>query len=629
MGKTLGSILLIAAAVVINVVPGVGQAISGAILSTVGTSFAAVGIVSTALSVVGFAVTAAGLQSLAKVVGIGPKAPKPAQTETSIKSPNPDRVSAYGRIRLFLAYALYETAEDGTAVDVGAVHEGKIDAYEQFYLGDDKVTLTGSTVNTGADGRYKGGVINLYTTLGEATETAYAAVISLLGGIWTSSHRGDGVASLAMTSAPVKAKHYQDVYPNGLPPSPSAVIRAQLVYDWRDPGQDVDDPSTWAWSENVILHIAHYRLVREGKDWATHFAPTLSYWTAAANDADVAMPLKAGGTEPRYRSCLAHKHTDPHKDVLTALLSCCDGWMAPRSDGAIVIFSGRYYAPTVTIGPDEIVSYTYEDGIEDEESANEIALTYISAPHDFNAVETDAWRNEADIAARGRVNSISLANQVPSHAQARRLAKRYMAKLTAQQRGTVTTNTAGRVARGQRYIHLTIDEGNGYAPFDGPVEITQMTRNISTGGVTFVWVSTGPEIDDWNPAAEEGDPAPVGERVAGSELSAPTISSATPDFSDIGNSDSDGISGGIVTGVRINIGTTAPDRADLTWFARWSVGGGPWSERECPDVTVFGAVSFTTEYVPYGTNVDIQIAYSYGDGRISAWSATETVDTSP
>jgi hypothetical protein len=528
LGKTVTNILLVAAAVAVNVIPGVGQAVGGAILSVVGTSFAAVGIVYTGLSIAFAALTVAGIQAGVSLVGLGPHLPKPSTTERAIKTSIPPRVSAYGRSRLYGAFALYETASDGTAVDVYAVHDGRIDAVEVIYLDDKTVTLSGTTVQEGSDHRYKNSVINIYFTLGDNPGTALSPIITLLPGIWTTNHRGDGVMILAMTAKQVKAKDFQETYPSGTVPTPSVVARWQRVFDWRDGTQSVSNPSTWKWSENSILHLAHYMLVREGKVWAKHFSPTLSYWTAAANDCDVDMALKHGGTEKRYRSCLVHKHTDAHKDVKSALLATCDGWMAPRADGAFVVYSGRYYTPTVTIGPDQIVSYSWESGVEDEQAINEIVVSYISSAHDYNTVEADPWQDAGDISTRGRINSQPLENQVPSYAQARRLAKRMMSRIMAPSRGTVSTNRYGKIARGQRYIHLTIEEA-GSTFFDGPVEITQMTRNLATGGVTFAWIAADPNIDAWTASSEEGEAAANGSHVAPTGPGSP-LTSAIGDY---------------------------------------------------------------------------------------------------
>lgn len=629
-------------------------------------------------------------------------APKPEQSETAIKSPVPSRVSGYGRLRLYMAYALYATAKDGTAVDVGVFHDGRVDAIEGHYLGDKKVTVQGNGfVLVGPDGQFgdHSDLIQILTRLGAAVETAFAQVIAKLPDQWTANHRGDGCVTGAVLSGAVKAKFFQRNYPSGGPNAMplSLVMRMQPVFDWRDTTQSVTDPATWRWSENAILHLAHYLMVRDHKDWATHFAPTLAYWTAAGNDCDNAVPLTgvqtvltaiankgsghvsllstaglangmtiaisstgntsltesrivtsiAGGvigfngnlandhplgsqvtwassasspaTEPRYRSCVAHKHTDDHKAVIANLLACCDGWISPRADGALVPYSGRYYTPTVEIGPDEIVSYSLQDGVDEENAVNQISVTYVSANHDFNAVDTDAWINADDIAARGKVLADSLSVQSPSFSQNRRLAKRVMARIMAPKRGTITTNATGRIVRGQRYVTVRlVDAGTNF--FTGPVEITKLVRNIATGGVTFDWIAADPNIDAWNPATEEGLPAPVGNRVANAPLDTPVITAATVDF---GAQSGDG-----TTGAFLRLTVAGLNRSDVTWFARTrQVGAAVWGERTYSDLAAGASVQLVTEFVPTDAMVEAEVAYQVGNGSLSDWSASATVDT--
>ncbi len=640
MSRTLGSVLTFAGAAAL-VATGVGAAGGLALFGTtagisigglsgslaIGTLLTA----STALTAVGSALTAAA----------GTKAPPAEITKLAIKTERPPRVSAYGRLKLFGAYILYEAASDGSAVDVWAFHDGRIARIVGWYLGDKLVTrLPTGFVQEAPDGAYGfSDVIRIGANLGADTETAHAAVVAKLPGIWTSAHRGDGVVTGYSISKPVKAKDYQKVFPAGGPNNmPLAiVVEAQPVYDWRDPAQSLSDPLTWKWSENAWLHIAHYQLVRNGKTWARHFAPTLDLWTAAANDADSPMPLRAGGSEPRYRSCVAHRNagegSEP-KSVLGALLACCDGWMASREDEALVPYSGRYYPPTVTIGPDQIISYTVEDGIEDEAALNNINVTYVSAQHDYNEVDTDPWTDEDDIVRRGALRSADLKNQVPSFSQARRLAKRKMAQTMARKRGTLTLTSAGSAVLSQRFINLRLIEGEGtddeFAPYVGQAEITDVRRNLQTGGLSASWIAADPNIDAWNPATEEGDPAPVGERVAREPLEQPTIISATAVYSAVGQNPDDPLGGGSQsTGARVLIAADGPDRSDLTWYARWRVGvTGSWNEREYADADPGPAVSFTTEFVPLATNINVEVAYSAGDGRLSPWSEPTVVDTS-
>lgn len=621
MGKFLGKLVLIGAAIAINFVPGVGQAITGAVYGTlaggaVGTAAAAALTFGQVLSAaITLGVTAAGIQSLSGILGLGPSSPKPDTTETAVKTSRPVRVSGYGVSRLYGAYILFETASNGTAVDVFAVHDGRMDGLVQLYLGDDLVTLTGSTVNEGTDKRYQDGAVKMYYTSGASPGTAISALVSLLPGIWTTNHRGDGVVILAVTAAAVKAKKFQDTYPASSVPVGSMAARWQRCPDPH--ASDPTDEAGWTWTENPIRQLLHYMLVREQINFASKIAPTIAYWQAASDVCDQAIALKAGGTEPRYRSCVSHKHTDTHASVKSALMKCCDGWLGTNSDGAFIVYAGAYYAPTVEIGPDEIIAYEWAGvGRDDDDAINEISCSYVSSEHDYNTVETDSWRDEDDIAERGQILSDSLDPQVPSHGQVRRLAKRQMARVNAIHRGTVSTNASGRAVRGQRYVTLRLVEA-GTTFYDGPVEVTEVTRNIMTGGVTFSWVAIDPNIDAWNPATEEGDPAPVGNRVAPKPVETPEIDTASAVLSSDGSS------------AQISVVVSSDDRTDLTWFLRWKLSENTvWVESEYSDIDPGTAVQLLSDIVPVNASIDVAVAYSTGDGRTSDWSPTVAVSTS-
>lgn len=623
MGKTLGAIIAIGAAVAINVIPGAGQVISGTIFAGLASVTGTVGLAASAAltfsQVAALAITTGltinGLQSLGGVLGLGPSAPKPDTTETALKTSRPPRTSAYGVTRLYGAYILYETATDGTAIDVYAIHDGQLTEIVQHYLADDTVTPgVGGYIPTAADGQYGSNKVQVFTTTGATPGTAISAVTAKLPTIWTADHRGDGVVQMAVLSASVKSADFLEVYPNGVPV-------ASLAAKWQkcpDPrAADPMDEASWTWTENSIRQLMHYMIVRENVDYATKIAPALDYWKSAADVCDQAIALKEGGTEPRWRSCVAHKHTDAHASVKSAIMLTCDGWLATRSDGAFVVYAGQYYAPIVSIGPDEIIAFQWEGvGVDDDTAINEIICSYVSAAHDYNSVETTAWRDENDIAERGEILTDSLEPQCPSYGQVRRLAKRQMSRRNALYRGTVTTNVSGRIVRGERYIHLTLSEA-GTTFFDGPAEITAVTRNMSTGGVTFSWSAADPNIDSWNPATEQGEPAPVGNRVAPQPLETPTISDAQAELGDDGSS------------ARVRITVEGFDRSDIIWFARWRVTTDTtWNEQEYSDIEPGPAAVLLTSVVPINVAVDVEVAYQTGDGRISNWSAVSTVSTS-
>lgn len=637
MGKLLGSILAIATSPLTLIDRDLGNAVR-----------------SIGLTVIGYAVggplgAAIGSGLANAIAGFTAPTPKPDTTETSTKISRPVRVSAYGRLRLYGTSIVYDTASNGTAVDIYAIHDGKLDGIEHRYLNDDKVTLSGEFV-TGSgstsgglfqpntDGRYGGNKVSFYETVGSTPGTggtSFAVATSLLGSsVWSSDHRGDGVVMVALFCAPVKSEDFQDIYPQATPPAPSLVARWQACPD--PAAEDPLDESGWTWTENPVRHLLHYMLVREGPRpalprsdagyaaalaalrlewWNRKIAPALDYWIDAAAVCDEARALNAGGTEAKYRACIAHKHTDTPEQVKASILMTFDGWMSPNADGAYVIYAGKSYTPTVSIGSEEIVSYSWEGGQPDDDDAtNELVCSYVSSLHDYNTVQCDPWRDEADITQRGRILSANFEPGVPSHAQVRYLAKRKMARANATNRGAVTTNIAGRAVRGQRYINLRIEEA-GAVFFDGIAEITGLSRSLS-GGVTFQWVEFDPNVDAWTPATEEGEPASVGSRIAPPALETPEITGIAFSY--------DGSSG------YIELDIDGPVRDDLTWFAHWRVAGASvWGpDLSYPDTDPGSPVAMRVGPVTLDTEIDIEVAYQVGDGRISNWSPLESISTS-
>lgn len=611
MGKFLGSILTTIVGVALLFVPGA--------------------------QTIGISLIASGIGQFLTTL-LTPGAPKPDTVESAIKTSRPPRVSAYGRSRLYGAYVLYETAGNGSAVDVYAVADGKADAIETRYLNDEVVTVSGGgIVNQGADGRYANNSVGFYTTDGSTPGAGFPAVAALLGaGVWTNQHRGDGVVAMALTAASVKAEDFQKIYPSSTVPTPSIVGRWQRCPD--PAAANPLDENGWTWTENPVRQLLHYKLVREGPRptmseddpayagalyglrlewWNRKIAPTLAYWIAAAAVCDEPVPLKAGGTEARYRSLVSHRHVDKHEGVIANFMATFDGWICPRSDGALIVYAGRYYVPDPVndlIGPDEIVSYSWNGGAVDDDTAiNEIICNYTSAEHDYNTVECDAWRDEVDIAERGQILSETQEIFVPSHGQARRLAKRKMQKLLAVDRGKITTNLAGRHARGKRFVYLKIEEA-GTTFYEGPAEITSLSRAVQ-GGVTFDWVAADPNVDNWNAGTEEGEPAAIGNRIAPEPLDAPVINSVTV-----------GTVGGSYF---LDIDATGPDRADLTWYAHWRIQtASVWGpDLEYSDTDTGTPVALSVGPVPADETLEVQISYQIGDGRFSDWSDAASAAT--
>jgi len=615
VGKALATIAIITASVAL-VATGVGAIAGGAALGSL-----AIG----GVSVSTLFTVASGLSIVAGFLN-RPKATKPDTTVSSQRQSIPPRIRARGRSRLHAYWSLYETASDGSTVDLDAFMDGPSDGNELIYINDEVVTVVGETVQTLPDKKYQNGLVNLGMTFGAMPNTAFGAVIAKIPGV-TSFFRGDGVCTGYLIKRSEKEKYYAETYPQGDNTDFSRVDRWGLCYDPRDPDMDVADSYTrtdmwsggvyigsWKWTENPVLHTLDYMMTDRGYEYAKRFLPTVEFWKTAADVCDEAIPLKAGGTEPRYRSCLSYAATSLEKEVLASYFSCFDGWMQERGDGAFIIYAGKIYTPTVTIGPDEIINASLQNFVETENGIDQVKVTYISSLHDYTEVEATPWGGENGSTRTGSIDAVT-----PSFSQNRRLAKRIMDRTNSAERGSITTTLAGRSVRGQRYIYLNHTEGD-IVFFAGVVEILKLSRNFETGGLDFDWVAVDPNIDAWNPATEEGEGAAVGDRVAPEPLEVPIITDATAVYDQSGQDS---------TGTRIAVTVTGPDRDDLKWYLRWKKStASVWKEDEYNDTDPGSAVEFIINFVPVDTSIDIEVEYQIGDGRLSGYSATYTLDTS-
>jgi hypothetical protein len=570
---------------------------------------ASIGIKGFAATEISTAIVTAGTYFVSGLLRGGP--PKPDSAEREVKSPKPARVHVLGERRVFGNSMLFTNTSDSETADVWAFCEGPVNAVVQAYLNDDKVTISGGVVQPLSDGSYAGSAVLAGYNLGADPNTAHAAVVSRVSS-WTSAHRGDGIVSGYLIKTGVKAKDFLNVYPQGDNASMSLAVQGHFCHDPRDSGSDPDDPSTWSYTENSVLLLLWFKTVFKGADYATKIAPVEQFWIDAADICDEAVSLDAGGTEPRYRGAIVFPADGDPVAIENEILATFDGWTGEDENGCIKVFAGELYTPTVSVGPDQIIDYELQEFVEDENRLNEIIVRYISADHDYNEVECTPWRDDSDIAARGKTVSTTANYQVPSHTQGRRLAKRQMARANAAQRGKVRVTFSAREALAERYIGLTIEEA-GTTFFDGTVEVIGGERDSETGGAIIEWVAIDANVDSWNPATEDGDPAPTQSKIYLPPVTAPTIYSAVPV-----------LDAGLVT-ARIHVDFVDPGGSGLTWYARWrEEGDTAWLEEEVAPT----GETLITGSVPVDAMIEVEISYTGSDGRFSGWSATETVDTS-
>lgn len=585
-----------------------GGALAGTTLVTIGGTAITLGYV------VGYVVLTGVFVGLSFLMP-KPEMPKQEDGSQSIRQARPPAVGAYGRVRLGGAFMLYEEYE-GVSFDVLALVRGEIGGFVAYYLNDDEVTPDiDGLIPAGGDDRYSDGVVQIRTRVGLETETAYPEVTDVLpSDIWSTAHRGDGIASLMLRCSPVAVDDFQKIYPHGLPEA-STAIDAYKVFDPRDETQARNNTATWQVSYNPVIQLMDFLTHPDhgmNLDYDALIAPVLDSWMDEADLCD-ALVAKVGGTEPRYRSSGWYTFDTKPENIVGAILGACDGWLAENGDGTLAIKVGVYRAPTdarKTIRWHHILGFDVEYGIPDEERVNELNISYISPEHAYKEVQPEPWRDEDDISETGITRSQALSlSWVQTHSQARRLAKRVMARLKPTLRGSVVTTLYGLAILGERWIRIQFPIVAGLE--DAIVEIQKADVDLMSGRVTFEWVKVDPDtIDAWTPATEEGEAPVVPEKIAPSSI--PVLEDVTValeagallvTFDDLGS-----LAGASAFRYRVRYRALGEDA--------WTVVGPLQSE---PDGSP-GRLRVNAGAVPIAGDLQSQIAAIAPGGGVGAWA---------
>lgn len=476
--------------------------IEGAILmalTSAGVSGAALGIGVTLLTGTVSIGLSVGLSYLAQSL-FRPSAPRPEDVQQSIRQPTAARVRHYGRVKASGPWVFAE-AEQGNFHKVLALGQGPIDGIEQFWLDDTPVALDPDGHPT-SPSKWRYGttgdpIFRILHRLGEATVPPYAELGAAFAG-WTADHRGNGVASLYTLQRAVGNDLFMSLFPNGINTSYRVVMR----------GVRVQNPitSALAWSDNAAAIIRDYLTHADGMRLPASVVSTpLAHagWIAAFNRAAQAVPLAAGGSEPRYRLWGSYQLNERPADVLGRMLLSSDARFVPTPDGGLTLDIGAWAEPTVTIGPDAITGFSeLGRGRDVLSTANTIRATYLEPSQDYQAAEADPWADEADVSERGEIASDIQLHMSPSHSQTRRLMKLAAYRANPNWVGTFQCNLRALAAVGERLIRIQ------YPLFgiNSVFEVQDLRFNIGEGGVltgvTLQVQSMPAAAYQWDPSQE-------------------------------------------------------------------------------------------------------------------------------
>lgn len=417
--------------------------------------------------------------------------------QQSLRVAASDRVVIYGQFQATGNW-VFGDSKSGDLHKVLAVCEGELVTVLSRKIDDYTVTVDGDGVVTSEP---YNGKAEFHFRRGLTTETSYTQLTAVFPE-WNSSHRGDGVVSIYAIQRGLPADKVTTVFPS----MKDTLFRLEGQFTRvPNPISGVND-----WSDNAAGIIRHFMYSRNGmRVPLSLLTKPLAHaaWQEAWNVSATAIPLKGGGTEPRYRLWGAFKLSEMPGGVLETMLANCDARPILTRDGGIAIRIGTTPAPVVTLDATLITAAVrVASGADVRSTANRISSKYLSSTDDYLLVDADPWLNDADIAARGEINDPVDWSWTPSHSQARRLMKLRYHRLTPRWALTVNCRLGALAAFQEQFVN--VDYTIGSTRILGVFEVLEFTHNIGDDGilrsVTLSLQSVTDTMYSWDPVNEEG-----------------------------------------------------------------------------------------------------------------------------
>jgi len=438
----------------------------------------------------------------------------PGELKNTFQEAETSEYNAIGRVRLGGLKAFGNTKDQFISRLIWHC-KGPIDGVEEFFAGGRSITVDpGGAVSSPPWARSNGTYLTIQTKIGDGTETAWPQLITDFPTLWTSAHRCRGIfQSLARFRVPSidsesSQKLFQKLYQGGAPDI-MVTARVGLVYDPRDPSQDVNDdpqnPATWKWTDNGILCAAH--IMRRYPDLrSTDF--DWDFIAAEADKADALVPTLSG-TEPRARCWGVWPSETQRGETMQQVLDSIGAEVVMSDTGLIRIhLIDDEPEPEITFTSKHITELNWKSGPEAVERPNVCRIKYYSPERGYDMGEINmsgiAWaRVQDEIDRYGEKYFDVELPFCPSASQAQRIARRLFLQARADA-GSIRTNMAGLAAWGVSYANVVDDDA----------EETMLCRfappriDDEQGQVDIPYIVWPPALisQPWNPATMEAPP---------------------------------------------------------------------------------------------------------------------------
>jgi hypothetical protein len=430
------------------------------------------------LAIIGATTVAASVAAAKNLFQIDlPKVDSDASRQTTVRSTVEAQKIIYGEALVSgpVSYVGLQGTNNEDLYQTVVLAGHKVNAITDIHFDD--VIITNTAINSGnANGGAVGsGIFSGYATinkhLGLATETAdslFTSAFSVANGtptsaLYTSNHRGDGLAYLAMKWT--MNDDSRDTWNKFSPNNVKALVKGKEVYDPRldtTPGANPENSAYIEYQTNPVNCLIDYLT---DSNYGMGISPDKINWPAAvtaANGCDVTVNVP-GGTEPRFTCNGVLFATDSHKKNIAKILSSMNGNLS-YTNGKYVIKAGIHYpAGSLTLTEDDLSGpIALKTSLERSDRYNTIKGLFIDPAQNHKSTEFPLVQL-ADAVTRdnNEVLEKEMAfNMTNSSYMAQRLAHKLILLSSQQQILTFPANlSAMKIAVGDR-VQVTISELN-------------------------------------------------------------------------------------------------------------------------------------------------------------------------
>lgn len=417
---------------------------------------------------------------------LGPKAASGAAenrgTLINARQPAAAHEYVYGQIRKggIITY-MQTTGESNDYLHMVIALAGhEVEEIGDIYVNDEIVSLDGSGFVTGTRWGEK---IRIEKFTG--SQNSAPANLMTEAGV-PASFAGNGIAYIY-----VRLAYDADIFGGGIPTF-TAIVKGKKVYDPRT--------ATTAYSNNAALVIRDYITSATGLN---DVAVDDTYFSAAANDCDDAIPLAGGGTQARYTIDGVVNAESTTGNALADMMEACNGALF-FSGGVWKMKAGVYSASVKSLTLDDFRSgITLPTRLSRRDNFNRITGKFTDAASGWIETDFPAIVSPEFLAEDGGVENtldVGLA-MVTNAARAQRLAKQKLFRSREQMTIMAEFGLAAMGVEVGDIIDLTIDR---YGWSAKEFEVAAWSLKVADNGgvrVAMTLRETSEAAFDW--AAEE------------------------------------------------------------------------------------------------------------------------------